>query len=135
MFHYFLTIVLSFFPHNEISIGYIVVLVVGSESSQNWVRGDSGLGPKSTKGPSCLGPELSGYHPISPLCEPSAQMSLNVVCAQARRTESSTLQFTENQFEQRALVQILQLFKTCFCTEHFLNGNLHCAINTFDNTF
>ena len=34
-------------------------LKIGSELSQAWVRFD--LGPKNTKGPSCLGSELSGY--------------------------------------------------------------------------
>ena len=35
-------------------------LKTGSELSQAWVR--FVLGPKNTKGPSCLGSELSGYH-------------------------------------------------------------------------
>ena len=56
----------KFYLHNKIETVCMVVLVVGSESSQKWVRvvsglGPSRLGPKSTKGPSCLGSELSGY--------------------------------------------------------------------------
>ena len=49
--------------HNKIEIVCMVVLVVGSESSQNWSQAwvRFVLGPKNTKGPSCLGSELSGY--------------------------------------------------------------------------
>ena len=35
----------KFYLHNKIEIVCMVVLVVGSESSQNWVRVVSGLGP------------------------------------------------------------------------------------------
>ena len=38
-------------------------LKIRSELSQAWVR--FVLGPKNTKGPSCLGSELSGYHKAS----------------------------------------------------------------------
>ena len=38
-------------------------LKIGSELSQAWVR--FVLGPKNTKGPSCLGSELSGYRQAS----------------------------------------------------------------------
>ena len=57
----------KFYLHDKIKIVCMVVLVVGFESSQNnWVRVVSGLGPirlgsENTKGPSCLGSELSGY--------------------------------------------------------------------------
>ena len=35
----------KFYLHNKIEIVCMVVLVVGSESSRNWVRVVSGLGP------------------------------------------------------------------------------------------
>ena len=35
----------KFYLHNKIEIICMVVLVVGSESSENWVRVASGLGP------------------------------------------------------------------------------------------
>ena len=35
----------KFYLHNKLDIVCIIVLVVGSESSQNWVRVVSGLGP------------------------------------------------------------------------------------------
>ena len=51
-------------------------LKIGSELSQAWVR--FVLGPKNTKGPSCLGSELSGYHTISSPCEPDGSGELKI---------------------------------------------------------
>ena len=45
--------------HNKIEIVCIVVLVVGSESSQNWVRVVSGLGPIRLGSEKYQGSELS----------------------------------------------------------------------------
>ena len=49
----------KFYLHNEIEIVCMVVLVVGSESSQNWVRVVSGLGPIRLGSEKYQGSELS----------------------------------------------------------------------------
>ena len=69
----------KFHLHNKIEIVCMVVLVVGSESSQNWVRVVSGLGPIRLGSEKNQGSELSWVRvvrlPISSPCEPSAQVS------------------------------------------------------------
>ena len=68
----------KFYLHNKIEIVSMVVLV-GSESSQNWVRVVSGLGPIRLGSEKYQGSELSWVRvvrlPISSPCEPSAQVS------------------------------------------------------------
>ena len=49
----------KFYPYNKIEIGCMLVLVVGSESSQNWVRVVSGLGPIRLGSEKYQGSELS----------------------------------------------------------------------------
>ena len=49
----------EFYLHNKIEIVCMVVLVVGSESSQNWVRVVSGLGPIRLGSEKYQGSELS----------------------------------------------------------------------------
>ena len=49
----------KFYVHNKIEIVCMVVLVVGSESSQNWVRVVSGLGPIRLGSEKYQGSELS----------------------------------------------------------------------------
>ena len=49
----------KFYLHNKIEIVCMVVLVVGSESSQNWVRVVSGLGPIRLGSEKYQGSELS----------------------------------------------------------------------------
>ena len=70
----------KFYLHNKTEIVCMVVLVVGSESSQNWVRVVSGLGPIRLGSEKYQGSELSWVRvvrlpPISSPCEPSAQVS------------------------------------------------------------
>ena len=49
----------KFYLHDKIEIVCMVVLVVGSESSQNWVRVVSGLGPIRLGSEKYQGSELS----------------------------------------------------------------------------
>ena len=49
----------KFYLHNKLDIFCIIVLVVGSESSQNWVRVVSGLGPIRLGSEKYQGSELS----------------------------------------------------------------------------
>ena len=49
----------KFYLHNKIEIVCMVVLVIGSESSQNWVRVVSGLGPIRLGSEKYQGSELS----------------------------------------------------------------------------
>ena len=49
----------KFYLHNKIEIVCMVVLVVGSESFQNWVRVVSGLGPIRLGSEKYQGSELS----------------------------------------------------------------------------
>ena len=49
----------KFYVHNKIEVVCMVVLVVGSESSQNWVRVVSGLGPIRLGSEKYQGSELS----------------------------------------------------------------------------
>ena len=49
----------KFYLHNKIEIVCKIVLVVGSESSQNWVRVVSGLGPIRLGSEKYQGSELS----------------------------------------------------------------------------
>ena len=49
----------KFYLHNKIEIVCMVVLVVGSESSQNWVRVVSGLGPIRLGSEKYQGSEMS----------------------------------------------------------------------------
>ena len=49
----------KFYVHKKLEIVCIVVLVVGSESSQNWVRVVSGLGPIRLGSEKYQGSELS----------------------------------------------------------------------------
>ena len=49
----------KFYLHNKLDIVCIIVLVVGSESSQNWVRDVSGLGPIRLGSEKYQGSELS----------------------------------------------------------------------------
>ena len=78
----------KFYLHNKREIVCMVVLAVGSESSQNWVRVVSCLGPIRLGSEKYQGSELSWVrvvrlpgrtpdhgHPISSPCEPSAQVS------------------------------------------------------------
>ena len=49
----------KFYLYNKLDIVCIIVLVVGSESSQNWVRVVSGLGPIRLGSEKYQGSELS----------------------------------------------------------------------------
>ena len=62
-----ISVLYNFYLHNKIEIVCMVVLVVGSESSQNLVRVVSGLGPIRLGSEKYQGSELSGYH-IAKLC-------------------------------------------------------------------
>ena len=53
------SVLYNFYLHNKIEIVCMVVLVVGSESSQNWVRVVSGLGPIRLGSEKYQGSELS----------------------------------------------------------------------------
>ena len=53
------SVLYKFYVHNKIEIVCIVVLVVGSESSQYWVRVVSGLGPIRLGSEKYQGSELS----------------------------------------------------------------------------
>ena len=69
--------------HNKIEIVCIVVLVVGSESSQNWVRVVSGLGPIRLGSEKYQGSELSWVRvvrlpTISSPCEPDGSGELKM---------------------------------------------------------
>ena len=70
----------KFYLDNKIEIVCMVVLVVGSESSQNWVRVVSGLGPIRLGSEKYQGSELSWVRVVrlpsyKLTCEPSAQVS------------------------------------------------------------
>ena len=69
----------KFYLHNEIKIVCMVVLVVGSESSQNWVRVVSGLGPVRLGSEKYQESELSWVRVVrlsyKLTYEPSAQVS------------------------------------------------------------
>ena len=54
-----MSVLYKFHLHNKIEIVCMVVLVVGSESSQNWVRVVSGLGPIRLGSEIYQGSELS----------------------------------------------------------------------------
>ena len=54
-----ISVLYKFNLHNKIEIVCMVVLVVGSESSQNWVRVVSGLGPIRLGSEKYQGSELS----------------------------------------------------------------------------
>ena len=71
----------TFYLHNETEIVCMVVLVVGSESSQNWVRVVSGLGPIRLGSEKYQGSELSWVRvvrlpTISSPCEPDGSGEL-----------------------------------------------------------
>ena len=73
----------KFYVHNKIEIVCMVVLVVGSESSQNWVRVVSGLGPIRLGSEKYQGSELSWVRvvrlpTISSPCEPDGSGELKM---------------------------------------------------------
>ena len=62
----------KFYVHNIIEIVCMVVLVVGSESSQNWVRVVSGVGPIRLGSEKYQGSELSWVRVVRlPFIRPS----------------------------------------------------------------
>ena len=75
------SVLYKFYQHNKIEIGCMVVLVVGSESSQSWVRVVSGLGPIRLGSEKYQGSELSWVRvvrlpTISSPCEPDGSGEL-----------------------------------------------------------
>ena len=65
-------------PNNKIKSGCMIVLVVGSESSQNWVRVVSGLGPIRLGSEKYQGSELSRVRVVHRRRRPSTISKKNI---------------------------------------------------------
>ena len=84
----------KFYLHNKIEIVSMVVLV-GSESSQNWVRVVSGLGPIRLGSEKYQGSELSWVRVVR---LPIGRHPSSVVVVVRRRPSSSVHNFKEEYF-------------------------------------